>query len=528
MRLKKRIAMLLVIGLIISSVLGRNELLLAKNNVKLNHSKITLRLGQKSQLKLEHAKGKVRWSSSIKQVASVNKKGVVTAKKTGTAIISAKNKKKTYKCKVVVIKNSSDLIPTPAPTVCTSPNVTPARTAGPSSSATTASSKPTSTARPTVSPTVRPTVSPTVRPTVTPIVSPSVAPKATPSSSPQIRTYGLNDEWVVNGQWKFRITGVQKHYKCNSYSRENGEEVVVISYAYENLGYTNSIQNLFMTLDRVYDSQGNAASSYPCTHESSPKVLDVGMKCTASKAFILPKAGSQLSVVIEQYTSNNTGKQSAKFVISYGSGQPTVTVPPATTRPVTVPTTTPTVKPSVTLSITNEPATIYMDETTTYTASTDPDSPVTWSSTNTSVATVDPSTGLVTPTGVGTTKIVASSGGKTADCYLYVKALRITVLSPYGNDLTEIKMNVENTLDKSIDIDMTRGFIIGSGASIDILCLNGDPLDITEEINSHGSAILTFKRSSSFSSAPIKFLKGTAYEIYYLLDGYTRSQKGNA
>lgn len=54
------------------------------------------------QLKMQWVKGKVKWSSSNKKVATVNSKGKVTAKKKGTAKISAKVGGKTYKCKVTV------------------------------------------------------------------------------------------------------------------------------------------------------------------------------------------------------------------------------------------------------------------------------------------------------------------------------------------------------------------------------------------------------------------------------------------
>lgn len=54
------------------------------------------------QLKMQWVKGKVKWSSSNKRVATVNSKGKVTAKKKGTAKISAKVGGKTYKCKVTV------------------------------------------------------------------------------------------------------------------------------------------------------------------------------------------------------------------------------------------------------------------------------------------------------------------------------------------------------------------------------------------------------------------------------------------
>lgn len=71
-------------------------------SVKLNYSKLTLYKGQKKQLKLKGTKKKAKWSSNKKSVVSVDKKGKITAKKKGTAVITAKVGKKRYKCRVTV------------------------------------------------------------------------------------------------------------------------------------------------------------------------------------------------------------------------------------------------------------------------------------------------------------------------------------------------------------------------------------------------------------------------------------------
>ena len=47
-------------------------------------------------------KGKITWTSSKKSVATVSSKGVVKAKKKGTAVIAAKYGKKKLTCKVTV------------------------------------------------------------------------------------------------------------------------------------------------------------------------------------------------------------------------------------------------------------------------------------------------------------------------------------------------------------------------------------------------------------------------------------------
>ncbi len=77
----------------------------AASKTKLSATKKTLYAGEQFALELTDAKGSVKWSSSNKKVATV-KDGLVVAVKNGKATISAKDSKKTYKCKITVKKNS--------------------------------------------------------------------------------------------------------------------------------------------------------------------------------------------------------------------------------------------------------------------------------------------------------------------------------------------------------------------------------------------------------------------------------------
>lgn len=70
--------------------------------VKLSKSKASLTIGQELDLELKGYSGAVKWSSSNKKVATVNKNGLVKAKKKGSTVITAKAGKKKYKCKVTV------------------------------------------------------------------------------------------------------------------------------------------------------------------------------------------------------------------------------------------------------------------------------------------------------------------------------------------------------------------------------------------------------------------------------------------
>ena len=46
------------------------------------------------------------------------------------------------------------------------------------------------------------------------------------------KVYGLNEEWIVDGQWKLKITEVKTTPDRNKYSKS---QVVIIKYTYENL-----------------------------------------------------------------------------------------------------------------------------------------------------------------------------------------------------------------------------------------------------------------------------------------------------
>lgn len=103
--MKKWIAVLLF-AFLLAGLIAAPGIAQAKDSKKigLNQTSITLTVGKTTTLKLRNVpKGKkVVWSSSDKKIAAVSKKGKVTAKKSGTAVITAKCENKSYKCKVTV------------------------------------------------------------------------------------------------------------------------------------------------------------------------------------------------------------------------------------------------------------------------------------------------------------------------------------------------------------------------------------------------------------------------------------------
>lgn len=79
----------------------------AKTNI--SKKSITITVGKKYQLAMMGTRGKVTWKTSNKKIATVSSKGLVTGKRAGKAVITAKVGKKSYKCKVKVKKKAPEL-----------------------------------------------------------------------------------------------------------------------------------------------------------------------------------------------------------------------------------------------------------------------------------------------------------------------------------------------------------------------------------------------------------------------------------
>lgn len=102
---KKIQAAVIVLLILFASAFLMADILTTKANaasVKLNKTKVTIAAEENVQLQVKGSKKKVRWTTSKKKVAVVSKKGMVTAKSKGKAVIRAKVAGKTLKCAVTV------------------------------------------------------------------------------------------------------------------------------------------------------------------------------------------------------------------------------------------------------------------------------------------------------------------------------------------------------------------------------------------------------------------------------------------
>ena len=76
----------------------------------INKKSLILKKGEKGKLKISGTSQKITWKSSNKSIAEVDKSGIVTAKKEGTATITATVLKKKYLCSVTVKNNEEKIV----------------------------------------------------------------------------------------------------------------------------------------------------------------------------------------------------------------------------------------------------------------------------------------------------------------------------------------------------------------------------------------------------------------------------------
>lgn len=99
--MKKKLKLLTIFAVALTLVFT-TTITASAATVKLNKTKATLYVGQTVTLKVQNTSNTVKWSTSKKSVATVSAKGKVTAKKAGTAKITAKVNGKKYTCKITV------------------------------------------------------------------------------------------------------------------------------------------------------------------------------------------------------------------------------------------------------------------------------------------------------------------------------------------------------------------------------------------------------------------------------------------
>ncbi|MCR5203384.1 MAG: cellulase family glycosylhydrolase [Lachnospiraceae bacterium] len=137
--IRKTMGVLLALVMAFTGVINHQDVSAKTKKVKLNKSKVTVKVNKKVRLKVKNKpkKAKIKWSVNKKKIATVSKNGVVKGKSQGKAVVTVKviykvgNRKfiKKLKCKVTVKKantnTNTDSKTTPSAEATASPLVVP-------------------------------------------------------------------------------------------------------------------------------------------------------------------------------------------------------------------------------------------------------------------------------------------------------------------------------------------------------------------------------------------------------------------
>ena len=105
--MKKVLTVILSLLVVIGAFVIAAEVPTQAATVKLNKKSVKLEVGKTKKIKVKGTKETVTWSTSDKKVATVSKKGKITAKGAGECTITAKVGSKTLTCKVTVTAPAS-------------------------------------------------------------------------------------------------------------------------------------------------------------------------------------------------------------------------------------------------------------------------------------------------------------------------------------------------------------------------------------------------------------------------------------
>lgn len=126
-------------------------------------------------------------------------------------------------------------------------------------------------------------------------------------------TYGPEEEWVVDGQWKLVVHSAEAVEYRNEFEETDPAEVVKITFSYENLGFEDDVQDLFLTPSSAIDANGNMGAFYPGNVETYVQPTPVGAKMNNAEEFFgLETVGDTIKVIFDTY-DGNLNRQQATF-----------------------------------------------------------------------------------------------------------------------------------------------------------------------------------------------------------------------
>ena len=129
------------------------------------------------------------------------------------------------------------------------------------------------------------------------------------------KVYGLNEEWVVDGQWKLKITKVKTTQDRNKHIKDKIAQVVIIKYTYENLGFKNEYQDLFLTPRTVVDGAEKEARIYPVNSSKYPEPTPIGAISESAMGYGLSTESDKIKISFSQFNQDGKTMETATFEV---------------------------------------------------------------------------------------------------------------------------------------------------------------------------------------------------------------------
>ena len=129
------------------------------------------------------------------------------------------------------------------------------------------------------------------------------------------KVYGLNEEWIVDGQWRLKITEVKTTQDRNKHIKDKIAQVVIIKYTYENLGFKNEYQDLFLAPRTVVDRAEREARVYPISSQKYPEPTPVGAISESTMGYGLSVESDKIKISFNQFDNDGKKMENATFEV---------------------------------------------------------------------------------------------------------------------------------------------------------------------------------------------------------------------
>ena len=129
------------------------------------------------------------------------------------------------------------------------------------------------------------------------------------------KIYGLNEEWIVDGQWRLKITEVKTTQDRTKHIKDKIAQVVIIKYTYENLGFKNEYQDLFLTPRTVVDGAEKEARIYPVNSSKYPEPTPVGAISESTMGYGLSVESDKIKISFTQFNQDGKKMENATFEV---------------------------------------------------------------------------------------------------------------------------------------------------------------------------------------------------------------------